>query len=149
MPAAESAMNQHPDNPATPNDKRKGSGEDLAREQGQDDAYEPLDPARLTWAVLLGRWTEFARSAVALPTEGDAGRVRASVTDIITLQAVWFALQHMDELGPAERAIGLDRAGVLIDRHSTAVRKRFADDPMPQALSELMDEVKDIYHSQR
>lgn len=53
---------------------------------------KPLEPERLTWAVLLARWTEFARSAVALPKEGEAGLVRQSVADIITLQAVWFAL---------------------------------------------------------
>ena len=50
----------------------------------------PSKPDRLTWAVLLARWTDFARSALALPEVGEPGLVRQSVTDIITLQAVWF-----------------------------------------------------------
>ena len=81
-----------------------------------------LEPERLTWAVLLARWTDFARSAVALPQDGEAGMVRQSVTDIITLQAVWFALGHLDDLEGPERALGLDRSGVLISRHSAAIR---------------------------
>ena len=107
--------------------------------------YEPLEPERLTWAVLLARWTEFARSAVALPEEGEAGLVRQSVTDIITLQAVWFALSHMDELDTRERGIGLSRAGVLIARHTRAIRARFGDQPLPAELEELIDDVKVVF----
>lgn len=110
---------------------------------------EPLEPERLTWAVLLGRWTEFARGAVALPAEGEAGLVRDSVTDIITLQAVWFALQHMDELDPSERALGLSRAGVLIERHAGAVRARFEGQPMPDALQELIEDTDEQFRYQR
>ena len=107
--------------------------------------YEPLEPDRLTWAVLLARWTDFARGAVALPEEGEPGKVRQSVADIITLQAVWFALGQMDELGPAEQAIGLDRAGVLINRHSEAIRARFGVDPLPEGLTDLLDDVAAEY----
>ena len=106
---------------------------------------QDLEPDRLTWAVLLARWTDFARSAVALPQDGEAGLVRASVTDVITLQAVWFALGQLEELGDAERALGLDRAGVLIDRHAGAIRKRFGDTPMPEDMVSLLDDVTDLY----
>ena len=70
----------------------------------------PHDADGLTWAVLLGRWVEFARSSVALPGTGDGRRLRDSVPDLIMLQAVWFALEHLGELGAGERALGLDRA---------------------------------------
>lgn len=113
------------------------------------DRYEPLEPGRLTWAVLLGRWIDFARSAVALPEDGEAGRVRRSVTDIITLQAVWFALQHLDELQDDERAIGLDRAGVLIARHAGAIHERFEGEPMPEGLTDLIADVELAYARQR
>ena len=111
--------------------------------------YEPLEPDRLTWAVLLARWTDFARSAVALPQAGEPGRVRQSVTDIITLQAVWFALGQMDELSGAEKAIGLDRAGVLIQRHAAAIRGRFEDQPLPEDLQSLLDDVAKAYQGQK
>ncbi len=106
---------------------------------------EPLEPDRLTWAVLLAQWTDFARSAVALPEVGAPGLVRQSVTDIITLQAVWFALRQMDELSDAERAMGLDRAGVLIHRHAAAIRARFADQPIPGDLRSLLQDVAKTY----
>jgi len=103
---------------------------------------DPLETDRLTWAVLLANWTEFARSAAALPEEGQAGIVRASVTDIITLQAVWFSLQHLDELDVAQRAIGLDRAAVLVERHATQLRARFEGTPMPDGLASLLEDAQ-------
>jgi len=112
-------------------------------------ASEPLEPDRLTWAVLLAKWTEFARASVALPEAGEAGRVRRSVTDIIALQAVWFALRQLDELDRAERSLGLDRAGVLIDRHTSAIAGRFAGQPMPAELQDLIDDVRAEYTSQK
>lgn len=107
----------------------------------------PLEPDRLTWAVLLARWTAFARGALALPEAGEPGLVRQSVTDIITLQAVWFSLGQMDELEPAERAIGVDRAGVLISRHSDAIRTRFGDLSLPEDLQSLLDDVFSSYEA--
>lgn len=106
---------------------------------------KPLEPDRLTWAVLLARWTDFARSAVALPEEGEGGLVRQSVTDIITLQAVWFSLRQMDELSDPERAIGLDRAGVLVERHRRAIKARFGEIPLPEGLQSLLDDVEAAY----
>lgn len=98
---------------------------------------------RLTWVVLLGRWVEFARGALALP-EDEAGRaMRESVADIIALQAVWFALQHIDELDGDERALGIARADVLIERHSRAVTARWRGGPMPTELRSLIDDARE------
>jgi len=104
----------------------------------------PLDPKSLTWAVLLGRWVDFARSAVALPDDAEGTRLRQSVGDIIQLQAVWFALQHLGDLPPAERALGLDRAAVLIDRHADALAKRYAepDAALPAMVAELIADAR-------
>lgn len=112
-------------------------------------APEPLDPDRLTWAVLLARWTDFARSALALSEEGQPGLVRQSVTDIITLQAVWFSLKQMEELSEAEQAMGLDRAGVLIARHAAAIHARFCENPLPEDLKSLLDDVKQAYDEKK
>ena len=99
-------------------------------------------PERVTWAVLLGGWIEFARSAVALPKEGAGRAMRESVSDIIGLQAVWFALQHLDELDPDERALGIDRAEVLIDGYVEAIETRWPAEPLPGELSALIDDAR-------
>ena len=80
----------------------------------------------------------FARSALALPETGEAGRMRQAVPEIIGLQAVWFALGQIDELEGQERALGLDRARVLIDRHTAAVHRLWSGRALPVELEELI-----------
>lgn len=103
---------------------------------------EPLHPEHLTWAALLGRWVEFARQAVGLPDNDEGRRVRESVPDIIMLQAVWFALQHLDDLDPAERALGLNRAEMLVEQHAAALEARYAGQEMPEALTQLINDAR-------
>jgi len=91
---------------------------------------------------MLGRWVEFAQSSVALPDNPEGRRLKASVPDLIQLQAVWFALQHLSDLPPAERALGRDRAGVLIERHAAVLGDRFADEGVPAGMAELIDEAR-------
>jgi hypothetical protein len=79
----------------------------------------PLE--NLTWAALLGRWIDFARSAVALPDDTAGQAMRDCVPDIIMLQAVYFALKHLQDLDSQEKALGLDRAQVLITKHTNAI----------------------------
>ncbi|MEM9419633.1 MAG: hypothetical protein AAGA25_11375, partial [Planctomycetota bacterium] len=110
---------------------------------------EPLHPERLTWSVLLGRWVAFAKSALALPTDAAGRRLRQAVPDIITLQAVWFSLENLDELDADERALGLDKAQVLIEKHAAALRDAWAEDPMPEELMELIKDVKTALQRQR
>jgi hypothetical protein len=105
---------------------------------------DALHPDHLTWAVLLGRWVQFARSAVALPEDAAGRRLRDSVGDIIQLQAVWFALQHVDELPADERALGLDKAEVLIDKHAAALRERFGEEALPAMIRELIDDARNV-----
>ena len=94
----------------------------------------------LTWAVLLGRWTDFARAAVALPRDADGDRWRASVAPVIGLQAVTFALGDLDRLEPAERALGLDRAEVLIGRYSGELHEHWRGVPMHGELVRLIED---------
>ena len=98
----------------------------------------PLQPDHLTWAALLGRWVEFAKSALALPTDDPGRRMRESVPDIIMLQAVWFALKHMNDLASSERSLGLDRAEVLIEKHSASLEAIWQGEVMPNVLHDLM-----------
>lgn len=102
--------------------------------------YEPLHPERLTWAALLGAWVEFARRAVGLPDDKAGRRMKASVPDIIMLQAVWCALGEMEGLPADEQALGLDRAGLLIERHADALADKWAGEPMPEELAKLISD---------
>ena len=101
-----------------------------------------LEPDKLTWAVLLGQWVTFAKRAVGLPRDAAGRRMRESVPDVIMLQAVWFALQHLDELAPEERALGIDRAEVLIDRHTDALKQRWQGVEMPSELHALIQDAR-------
>ena len=100
----------------------------------------PLDGDKLTWAALLGQWVEFARSALALPDDAQGRRLRDSVADIIMLQALWHALGHLDALTEQQRAVGVDRAQLLIDKHAQALMRRWQDQVMPARLRELIED---------
>ncbi|UYV12519.1 MAG: hypothetical protein NCW75_14630 [Phycisphaera sp.] len=97
----------------------------------------------MTWAMLLARWTEFARSAVALPTEGAGGRWRESVPAIIGLQAIAMALGDLDghELDE-DRSLAIDTASVGIDRHARTLAKVWDDEPWPDELHELLEDAR-------
>lgn len=106
-----------------------------------------IDAHKLTWAALLGHWTDAARAAVALPDEGDGRRLKDVLPSIITLQAVWFALQHLDELSPAQRALGLDRAAVLIDEHERRVRAAWAGETIPEGVLDLIGDAREQWRA--
>lgn len=107
----------------------------------------PLEVDKLTWSVLLGRWITFAKAAVAIPEDDMGTRVKASVPDIIMLQAVWFSLADIDQLPADEQALGLDKARILIDQHAGAIRGRFAGGDLPDAIAELIDDAETRYAS--
>jgi len=106
------------------------------------DTPQEQEHAALTWAVLLGRWVEFARGALALPDDDPGRRMRLCVADVIMLQAVWFALREVETLPRPERALGLDRAEVLIEKHTAAIEATWAGAEMPAALRELIGDAK-------
>lgn len=107
-----------------------------------DNTRPTLDAEGVTWAVLLGRWTDFARTAVVLPDDAAGRRLRESVADLIGLQAVWFALSNLGTLPADERSLGLTRAGVLIDRHEAALRRRFEPEGLPDLAEELIADAR-------
>lgn len=95
-----------------------------------------------TWAALLARWTAFARASVALPRDGDGERWRRSVAPSIGLQAVSCALNEVAGLAFSERAVGVDRAGVLIRRHAAELHEAWSGVALPTALMELIDDAR-------
>lgn len=96
----------------------------------------------MTWAALLGKWTEFAQSAVALPREDEGGRLREAVPAIIALQAVTHALAELHDLEPEERALGLDRAEILIRQHAGELNRIWRGFEIPEAVRELVDDAR-------
>jgi hypothetical protein len=101
-----------------------------------------LSPRELTWAALLSRWVEFAQAAVALPDDAEGEAWRASVPAIINLQAVTFALGEVAELPADERALGLDRAAILIRRGATDLNGAWRGEPMPERVRELIEDAR-------
>ncbi len=97
-----------------------------------------LNPLKLTWAALLGRWIEFAQAAVALPDDVQGRAWKRSVPDIIGLQAVTMALGEADQLEADQRALGLDRARILIERHTQNLHALFDPQPLHPMLAELI-----------
>ncbi|MCW5763410.1 MAG: hypothetical protein KIT88_09245 [Phycisphaeraceae bacterium] len=95
-----------------------------------------------TWSALLGKWTEFAQSAVALPTLGEGGRWRRAVPGIITLQANLHALSELSQIEPAEIPAALVRAGKSIEDASIEISEIWAGEPMPPQALEVVDEAK-------
>ncbi|MBI1375356.1 MAG: hypothetical protein GC159_21780 [Phycisphaera sp.] len=96
-----------------------------------------LDAHKLTWAALLGRWVEFARSAVALPPDAESQAWRTIVPDIIGLQAVTMALRDRDKLQPADLTLAIDRSRVLAERHAATIRATMPE-PLHPMLAELI-----------
>lgn len=95
-----------------------------------------------TWAMLLARWTDFARAAVALPEGGEGERWRRSIAPIIELQAVTCALGEVAGLERAERLRGLDLAAVLIRRSAGALSEAWRGEPMPEKVMELVEDAQ-------
>lgn len=99
---------------------------------------------RMSWAMLLGRWMAFAQSAVALKDHPQGRQLFDSVPQLIMLQAVWHALGQLHALPEDQRALGLDRAGVLIDRCERELVDRYSQ-ALPPQIRELIDDAREAY----
>jgi hypothetical protein len=96
----------------------------------------------LAWSTLLSHWTRFAQSALALPTDGEGGRLRAAVPSIINLQAVTFALAELGDLPEDEYTVGQDRAEVLIRGEARTLHTIWSGEPLPRGIEELLDDAR-------
>jgi hypothetical protein len=98
-----------------------------------------MDSAR-TWAALLGKWTEFAQSAVALPSHGEPGRWKRAVPAIIAVQAVTHALDELPTIDPAEIGPARLRAAVVIAESSRALYDLWDGQVLPLEASQLLED---------
>ncbi len=99
----------------------------------------PTDRA-LTWAGLLARWMDFARSAVGLPKTPEGDRWREDTPSIITLSAVTHALRELDELDEGERPLALDRAEILCKDTSAKLHELWKGEALPEPLMEIIED---------
>lgn len=101
-----------------------------------------MDARVTTWSGLLAVWTDFARSAGALPKSGDLGLLRRSVPAIIGLQSLTHALDRIDSLPPEEYSSGQDRAALITRTLRAELEAIWRADAMPAALTEMMSEAQ-------
>ncbi len=114
--------------------------ESQAKSQTNTDAPRQMDPHAQTWLSLLAHWTEFAQAAKALPNHGENTRWKSTAPAIITLQAVTFALADLANLNPDERPLAIDRAQILISANTATIRQAWKDEPLPQGLTDLIND---------
>ncbi len=101
-----------------------------------------IDHQSLTWTTLLGKWVEFAQASLAIPEDEAGGRWRESVTPVINLQAVTFALGDLTELPANERPLARDKAEMLIADAAGTLRRVWFGEPMPETLLEMLDDAR-------
>jgi len=101
-----------------------------------------LHPEILTWTALLGRWMEFAASAVALPADAEGERWRESVPAIISLQAVTLALNDLPELPVADRPLARDKADLLVRENVRRIEDLWRGAALPGALAEIIEDAR-------
>lgn len=99
-----------------------------------------LHPESLTWTGLLAQWVRFAQASLAIPDEADGPRWRDSVPAIINLQAVTFALADLHQLPDDERALGTDKAQILIEKGEAELDRIWAGITRSPMLTEIVDD---------
>jgi hypothetical protein len=101
-----------------------------------------MTTAPVTWPTLLAGWTDFARSAVALPDSDEGTRWRASVAPAIALHAVAMALTELLRLDPEERPLAMDRSEMTIREQSAALNEAWRGESMPESLADLIRDAR-------
>lgn len=97
-----------------------------------------MDPKVTTWSGLLAVWSDFARSAGALPKTGELGLLRRSVPAIIGLQALTQALAHIDCLASDEYRAGQDRAALIARTLRSELESIWGPGAIPDAISAII-----------
>lgn len=96
----------------------------------------------LSWPLLLAKWTEYAKAAVALPRTEEGDRERHSVPAVIALQATTFALSEIHRLPTDERLLGIERADYTVRERSAELDRLWRGHPMPEAMLDLLTDAR-------
>ncbi len=108
----------------------------------EDHAGQHTSGTDVTWAALLAHWTDFAKSAVALPKDGEGGRMRRAVPSLIGLQAITMALNDLARVSADERPVAQDRAAITIRKHAAELHDIWKGEPLPEGIIELIDDAR-------
>ncbi|MEM9084125.1 MAG: hypothetical protein AAGB34_11060 [Planctomycetota bacterium] len=95
------------------------------------------------WEGLLAHCVGIAKAAAAIPDSHEHAQAwQGSIEAIITLHSVTMALDQLGGLAAEERAVGMDRAGILIGEGARALSAAWGGQAMPEGLLELMSDAR-------
>ena len=101
-----------------------------------------LHPETLTWTALLAKWMQFAQASLSLPDDAEGDSWRNSVTAVIHLQAVTFALADLNVLSVADRPLACDRAELLINENTQRLQEVWHNQELPESLQEIIRDAR-------
>jgi len=94
-----------------------------------------------TWSALLGHWMALVKAGEGLrraaETDPDAARWRASIPEVVTLQAITFALGDLARLPEADRPLARDRADLGVVAAASALDAVWRGVEMPESVLEI------------
>ncbi|MAC18143.1 MAG: hypothetical protein CMJ23_00400 [Phycisphaerae bacterium] len=100
-----------------------------------------LPTGLITWTTLLSHWTSLVKASeglvMASPDDPDAHRWRDSITEIVTLQAVTFALGDLEAMAEPDRALARDRADLAVTESAAGLDREWRGVEMPPMLLEI------------
>lgn len=99
-------------------------------------------PTELSWTMLLAHWTQLAQAAAVAPDDAPGRAWRASAADVVGLQALCMALQDLPRVPMEDHAFAIDRAEHQARGHAVALRGAWGQEPMPDGLLELLEDVQ-------
>jgi hypothetical protein len=85
---------------------------------------------------------DFARASLAAPDDAEGRAWRDSVTDVITLQAVTFALRDLGQVAAEERSVARERATWLIERHAGHLDEVWRGIEMPPTMLDMLTDAR-------
>lgn len=107
-----------------------------------EDAPTPtskLPTELVTWTTLLGHWTDLVKAGEGLrrSSDEDDRAWRASIPEVIRLQAITFALAELDRIEVPDRGLARDRAAIGVEEASARLDVLWSGVSMPEALLEI------------
>ncbi len=99
-----------------------------------------------TWSALLGHWIALVKAGEGLvqaaPDDLDAARWRASIPEVVTLQAITFALSDLPRLPEADRPLARDRADLGVTAAASALDEIWHGVEMPESVLEIAGDAR-------
>lgn len=114
---------------------------DESSTSGDRIGHDPVPTDLVTWATLLSRWTSLVKAGEGLvraaPRDADAHRWRDSIPEIVSLQAVTFALGDLAAIPQVDRPLARDRADLAVTESASSLDRIWKGEEMPGALLEV------------